>query len=97
MAIEGITSGIAGAVASPAQAARSEAASFVEAIGQAVEHANQAQVEAHRAVADLAVRGEGTLHDVMIALEAAEGSFRLLMEMRNRLIDGVNRLLQTQV
>ena len=33
----------------------------------------------------------------MVAVESAESSFRLLMEMRNRLIEGVSRLLETQL
>ncbi len=44
----------------------------------------------------IVVDGEGSIHEAMTAMSNAEGSFRLLMEMRNRLVDGINRLLQTR-
>jgi flagellar hook-basal body complex protein FliE len=58
---------------------------------------NQDQIDAAAAIDRLMVEGEGSIHEAMIAMSKAEGSFRLLMEMRNRLIDAVNRLLQSQV
>jgi flagellar hook-basal body complex protein FliE len=70
---------------------------FAAAVTRAVRGVNAEVVDASGKAADLVVRGEGTIHDAMIAADKAEGSFRLLMEMRNRLIEGVNRLLETQV
>jgi len=58
---------------------------------------NRDQADAATKAIDLAVNGNGSIHDAMIAAEKAESSFRLLMEMRNRLIEGVNRLLETQI
>ncbi len=67
---------------------------FADALTRWLHEVNSDQVEAASKIKDLVVEGKGTIHDAMIAINNAEGSFRLLMEMRNRLIDGVNRLLQ---
>jgi flagellar hook-basal body complex protein FliE len=71
--------------------------SFAAAITGLLREANQDQVDASAKVIDLTVRGQGDIHDAMVAVESAESSFRLLMEMRNRLIEGVSRLLETQL
>jgi flagellar hook-basal body complex protein FliE len=62
-----------------------------------IQDVNRDQVEASQTMKRLLVHGEGSIHEAMMAASKAEGSFRLLMTMRNRLIDAVNRLLQTQV
>ena len=69
--------------------------SFAAAITGLLREANQDQIDASAKVIDLTVRGQGDIHDAMVAVESAESSFRLLMEMRNRLIEGVSRLLET--
>jgi flagellar hook-basal body complex protein FliE len=71
--------------------------SFAAAITGLLREANQDQIDASQKVIDLTVRGQGDIHDAMVAVEGAESSFRLLMEMRNRLIEGVSRLLETQL
>ena len=71
--------------------------SFAAAITSLLREANQDQVDASAKVIDLTVRGQGDIHDAMVAVESAESSFRLLMEMRNRLLEGVSRLLETQL
>ena len=71
--------------------------SFAGTITRVLQEANQEQVSASRTISDLVVDGQGTIHDAMIAVNKAESSFRLLMEMRNRLIEGVNALLETKV
>jgi flagellar hook-basal body complex protein FliE len=68
---------------------------FAAAVTRLIEDVNQDQVEAAHKIEDLTVNGRGTIHEAMIAMSKAEGSFRLLMEMRNRIIDGVNQLLQS--
>jgi flagellar hook-basal body complex protein FliE len=81
--------------ADPREASGGE--SFAGTITRVLEEANQEQVSASRTINDLLVDGQGTIHDAMIAVNKAESSFRLLMEMRNRVIEGVNALLETKV
>ncbi len=71
--------------------------SFAETVTRVLKDANSDQVTAARKINDLMVEGKGSIHDTMVAMSNAEGSFRLMMEIRNRMIEAVNRLLQTQV
>ena len=70
---------------------------FAETVTRALKDANSDQVEAAGKIKELMLEGEGSIHDTMVAMSNAEGSFRLMMEIRNRMIEAVNRLLQTQV
>ena len=71
--------------------------SFAETVTRVLKDANSDQVTAAAKINDLMVEGKGSIHDTMVAMSNAEGSFRLMMEIRNRMIEAVNRLLQTQV
>ena len=73
-----------------------EGEGFVDTIARVLQEANADQVEASQRMTDLAVHGKGSIHEAMIAMSSAEGSFRMLMEMRNRVIEGVNKLLETR-
>jgi len=58
---------------------------------------NQDQLDAAQKTKELMVDGTGTIHDAVTAMSKAEGSFRLLMEARNRMLEGINQLLQTRI
>jgi flagellar hook-basal body complex protein FliE len=70
-------------------------ASFADAVTQMLQDVNSDQVQAAGKIRDLAVDGEGSIHEAMVAMSNAEGSFRLMMEIRNRIVQTVNELLQT--
>ncbi len=72
-----------------------DGSSFAKTITSAIRDANADQVEAADRIRNLAVDGEGSIHEAMVAMSNAEGSFRLMMEIRNRIVQGVNELLQT--
>ena len=78
-------------VAAPAGGQR-----FATSLAQMLHDVNKDQVDAASEIKRLVSDGDGSIHEAMAAITKAEGSFRLLMEMRNRLVDGVNRLLQTR-
>ena len=69
---------------------------FVDELTRMLQEANQNQVDAAKAIEKLAVDGEGSIHDAMIAMGTAEGSFRLLMTMRNKLVEATRQLLRGQ-
>ena len=71
--------------------------SFAETVTRVLKQANSDQVSAAKKIKGLTVDGEGSIHETMVAMSNAEGSFRLMMEIRNRMIEAVNRLLQTQL
>ena len=69
---------------------------FVDDLTRMLRSVNEDQIGAARAIDRLMIEGEGSIHEAMIEMSKAEGSFRLLMTMRNRLVDAINRLLQAQ-
>jgi flagellar hook-basal body complex protein FliE len=68
---------------------------FAKALTEMVQNVNADQVVAADEIRSLAVDGEGSIHEAMVAISRAEGSFRLMMEVRNRIVQGVNELLRT--
>ena len=95
MAVDPIS---ADAFADPARfAQKTGGESFAETVTRVLKQANSDQVSAAKKIKELSVEGEGSIHETMVAMSNAEGSFRLMMEIRNRMIEAVNRLLQTQL
>ncbi len=69
--------------------------SFAAAMTSWMKDVNSDQVKAAKTMTDLAVEGKGSIHEAMVSINNAQGSFRLLMEMRNRVVETVNRLLES--
>ncbi len=77
--------------ARPEGAARG-AGGFAGLLGDLLQDASQASAASDRLVESLA-KGEPTdIHDVMIAMTEADLSFRLVVEVRNRLIDAYQEI-----
>lgn len=62
-------------------------ASFVDSLLSAVEDVDQLQDESTAKAEALASGEDVPLHDLLIAQERADVSFRLLIEVRNQLVD----------
>jgi flagellar hook-basal body complex protein FliE len=103
MAIESLTSSLRGTTSLLTGTRTDEAGGaqggegFAGTIATILGEANAEQAAASNTIKDLVVDGRGSIHDAMIAVGKADSSFRLLMEMRNRLIEGVNQLLDTRL
>ena len=71
--------------------------SFAGIIKQAMNDVNQAQVEADQAIQELATGNEKDIHQTMIALEKAEVSFQLMMQVRNKIVSAYEEIMRMQV
>ncbi len=82
-----------------AQAAEPAAggSSFGEVLKDSLAKVDKLQHEADRAIRDLATGGTATLHDTMLAMEKAELSFRLMMQVRNKIVEAYQEVLRMQV
>ncbi len=77
------------------QAGHSEGPSFTETLGNAVSEVNELQQNASERVEEF-VRGEDVpLHEVVLAQEEAEIAFRLMLEVRDRLVRAYQEVLRT--
>jgi flagellar hook-basal body complex protein FliE len=74
-----------------------QGASFASVLGQAINQVNQDVMAGEKAVQNYVSGREASLHSTMIALEKADISFRLMMQVRNKLTDAYNEIMRTSV
>jgi flagellar hook-basal body complex protein FliE len=72
-------------------------ASFGEVLKDSLAQVNSLQHEADAAIQSLATGGTATLHDTMLAVQKAELSFRLMMQVRNKIVEAYQEVLRMQV
>jgi flagellar hook-basal body complex protein FliE len=83
------------APATPAVGARGP--SFGAVLAESLAQVNSLQQEADQAIRDLAAGGPISLHETMIALDKADLSFRLMMQVRNKIVEAYQEVLRMQV
>ncbi len=77
--------------------AQQAAETFGRLLAQAVEDLNRVNAQANEAMARLAAGEPVELHDVMIAMEQADLSLRLALQVRNKLIEAYQEIQRMQV
>lgn len=71
--------------------------SFTDVLSEAVSKVNDEQLAAQQKVEQY-VSGSGpSLHETLISLEKADVSFRMMMQVRNKLMDAYSEIMRTQV
>ncbi|OGO39889.1 MAG: flagellar hook-basal body complex protein FliE [Chloroflexi bacterium RBG_16_57_9] len=91
--VTGLAAGVPGGVSGANEAAES----FGRLLGQALDNLNRVQVEADASSARLAAGEPVDLHDVMLAVEEADLSLRLALQMRNKLMEAYQEINRMQV
>jgi len=71
--------------------------SFDEVLKVAFQNVDRLQKEANQAIQHLAVAGSVNIHQTMIAMEKADLSFRLMLQIRNKLVDAYQEVMRMQV
>jgi flagellar hook-basal body complex protein FliE len=71
--------------------------SFGEVLRTSLAEVNRLQAQADEEIRALATGEGATLHDTMIALEKADLSFRLMMQVRNKIVEAYQEILRMQV
>jgi flagellar hook-basal body complex protein FliE len=70
---------------------------FARLIRGVLASANAQEAQADRAVQDFALGKTENVHDVMLAVAKADITFRLLLEIRNRLTEALQEIMRMQV
>jgi flagellar hook-basal body complex protein FliE len=70
---------------------------FMNFLEQAVGEVNRTQMESDRAIEQLQGGEAKNLHEVMIAMEEADISLRLMVQMRNKLVESYQEIMRMQV
>lgn len=81
----------------PAAPKEGEEGAFGNVLKQSIDEVNRLQHEADQAITALATGESVSVHDTMIAMEKADVSFRLMMEVRNKIVEAYQEILRTQV
>lgn len=85
---------IKGQVGSPLQP---EGKSFAETLKDAVQTTNQMQKDSDQAMTDLATGKTKNIADVMIRAEKADISLKLMVQVRNKIIEAYQEIMKMQV
>jgi flagellar hook-basal body complex protein FliE len=80
-----------------APAGGGEAHPFATVLKSSLDEVNQLQQKADAAITALATGDKMSLHDTMIAMEQADVSFRLMMQVRNKIVDAYQEIMRIQV
>jgi flagellar hook-basal body complex protein FliE len=70
---------------------------FADLIKKSIESVNARQVESDKAAEGLASGQNSNIHEVMIKMEEAEISLRLMVQMRNKVVDAYQEIMRMQV
>jgi len=81
----------------PAGAPAAGQASFGEVLKDSLKQVDQLQHEADGAIESLATGGTATLHDTMLAVQKAELSFKLMMQVRNKIVEAYQEVVRMSV
>jgi len=71
--------------------------SFSTMLGRMVGEVNGKQINASETVNNLQAGGDVPLHQAVIAMEEANVSFQLMVEVRNKLLDAYQEIMKMQV
>jgi flagellar hook-basal body complex protein FliE len=90
--------GGAGLVSEPAEVRSAQPGdSFANVLGRMVEEVNAKQSAASDAVSALQGGQNISLHQAMIAMEEANVSFQLMIEVRNKLLESYQEIMRMQI
>jgi len=70
---------------------------FAEALKSSLASVNQSQVTADRAAEQVAAGNTKNLHEAMIKLEEADISLRLMVQVRNKVVEAYQEIMRMQV
>ena len=71
--------------------------SFEETLRQSITEVNNLQEQAGEAVQGLVSGEQAGLHETLLALEKADLSFRLMMQIRSKIVEAYREVMRTQV
>ncbi len=100
--IHSVTSGIApiaevAQVGSSGTTGTAGSPGFMDSLKSAIGNVNDAQMEASRAVGALMTGDTQDIHRTMVALQQADVSFQLMMQVRNKLVAAYEEIQRMQI
>jgi flagellar hook-basal body complex protein FliE len=75
---------------------KTDASSFANELGKAVGEVDRLQGEAD-GQADAIAKGKGNLHETALAFEKADVAMRLMIKVRNKIVDAYQEIMRMNV
>ncbi|MCL4432664.1 MAG: flagellar hook-basal body complex protein FliE [Epsilonproteobacteria bacterium] len=85
---------LANKIASPVE---SSSTNFAQELKNALGNVNQMQVQSEQAMSDIATGSVKDLHQAAIAIDKAEISMKLMLEVRNKALNAYKEITRTQM
>ncbi len=76
---------------------KKEGGSFAEVLKESLDEVNDLQKKGEEAMSDIATGQVKDLHQAALAINKAETSMKLMLEVRNKAINAYKELLRTQI
>ena len=70
---------------------------FAGVLHDSISEVNKLQQKADASITALATTGEASLHETMIAMEEASVSFKMMMQVRNKIVEAYQEVMRIQV
>jgi flagellar hook-basal body complex protein FliE len=70
---------------------------FADILKDSIQQVNSIQGEADQAIKGLATGQVNNIHETMIAIEKANLSFNMMVQVRNKLVQAYEEIMRTQV
>ncbi|MEK7691821.1 MAG: flagellar hook-basal body complex protein FliE [Bdellovibrionota bacterium] len=70
---------------------------FSEMLGQSLSQVNEHQYQADLAMRELAAGRTKNIHETMLAVERADASIKLMMQVRNKILESYREIMRMQV
>ena len=81
----------------PADAGRADSKSFGSMLKESLNEVNKFQLDADKAVEDLATGKNKNIHETMIAISQADIALRMTMQVRNKVVDAYQEIMRMSV
>src|SRR5262245_11111096 len=78
-------------------AASQSVRTFSDVLRHSVDDVNQAQANADRAIQELVSGRTKNIHETLLAVEKADSSLKLMMQVRNKILDAYKEIMRMQV
>ena len=81
----------------PSDASAVSGRSFGDILKDSVEKANLDQHQADTAIKELVAGRSKNIHETMLSIEKADSSLKLMMQVRNKILDAYKEIMRMQV
>ena len=81
----------------PTSPTRDAATTFSDMLRNSVDKVNEAQVQADTAIKEMVAGRNKNIHETMLTIEKADASLKLMMQVRNKILDAYREIMRMQV